>query len=130
MEKKNAAKGFLILVAVVILGFSAMKLFGSSSPTGDVVQDTMAVAAEAKEFNVKAFRFGYTPSEIIVNKGDKVKMVIENTDTLHGVRIPELGISGNDIVEFVAEKQGEFTWYCNVMCGSGHMQMKGKLIVR
>ena len=83
-----------------------------------------------REFEVKAFRFGYSPDTITVNKGDKVRIKIDNTDTMHGIRIPSLGISGNDVVELSADAEGEFEWLCNVMCGSGHREMKGKLIVK
>ena len=33
-------------------------------------------------------------------------------------------------VEFVADKQGTFSFFCNVFCGSGHGNMKGTLIVK
>lgn len=86
--------------------------------------------ADVKEFEIKAFRFGYSPDTITVNKGDKVKITIDNTDTKHGIRIPSLGVAGNDALEFSADTVGEFEWLCNVMCGSGHREMKGKLIVK
>ncbi len=89
-----------------------------------------AVSEDTKEFTIKAFRFGYSPDSIVVNKGDKVIINIDNTDVLHGIRIPELKIKGNDIIEFTANKTGEFRWYCTVMCGKGHSDMSGKLIVR
>lgn len=119
MKKIPYALILLVLGLFVLSGCGQTK-----SPTGN------AVNSQVKEFKVKAFRFGYTPDEITVNKGDKIRIVINNSDTRHGMRIPELGVSGNDSVEFVADKQGEFTWYCNSMCGSGHMQMRGKLIVK
>lgn len=110
----------VLILAVAIIGVSVAKQF-----TGKAV-----VQSGAKEFTVKAFRFGYTPDTITVNKRDKVKIAIDNTDALHGMRIPDLGIKGNDALEFTADKAGEFTWYCANMCGQGHMDMKGKLIVK
>lgn len=100
-------------------------IFALKSYTGKAVLDT-----NGKVFNVNAYRFGYSPDTITVNNGDMVKIIINNTDTLHGIRIPELNIKGNDVIEFTANKSGEFTWYCANMCGNGHMQMKGKLIVK
>ncbi len=97
---------------------------------GNPSYDKNEMASSGKEFHVDAFRFDYSPNEITVNKGDRVKIIINNTDTIHGIRVPELGVSGNNVIELVADKAGEFTWYCNNMCGSGHMQMKGKLIVK
>ena len=108
-----------IVTIIIIAG-----IFASKSLTGKTIAQS-----DSKEFTVKAFRFGYTPDTITVNKGDKVKIIINNSDTLHGIRIPELNLKGNDIIEFTAEKTGEFDWYCTNMCGQGHMQMKGKIIV-
>ena len=55
---------------------------------------------------------------------------MDNADITHGINIPELGISGNDVIEFTAGTTGEFTWYCNNYCGSGHMSMSGTLVVK
>ncbi len=125
VEKGSVIKGTLILVSILIVALAGIKIFGSFSAVGNVIQ-----TGEAREFNVKAFRFAYTPNEIVVNKGDKVKIVLENVDTLHGMRIPDFGIGGNNVIEFVADKSGEFTWYCNNMCGTGHGSMSGKLVVK
>jgi heme/copper-type cytochrome/quinol oxidase subunit 2 len=84
-----------------------------------------------KEFTVKAFRFGYDPNKIVVNKGDTVRIIINNTDTLHGMYIPDLNLLGSEIIEFTANKSGEFTWRCtNPACGLGHPTMRGTLIVK
>jgi len=117
-------KKILVTIAVIAILLIA-GIFVIKSSTGNTIKES-----EVKEFQVKAFRFGYSPDIIEVNKGDKVKIIIENTDTLHGIRIPDLGIKGKDVLEFTADKQGEFTWYCTNMCGQGHMQMQGKLIVK
>jgi len=113
----------------IIIGIVAILLVSSifllKSFTGKSIKEN-----DIKEFTVKAFRFGYSPDIIEVNEGDKVKIIIDNTDTLHGIRIPDLYIRGDEILEFTADKQGEFTWYCANMCGKEHMQMQGKLIVK
>ncbi|MDP2925116.1 MAG: cupredoxin domain-containing protein [Nanoarchaeota archaeon] len=118
MDKKYI--GITVIIIFVIAG-----IFFIKSKTGNVVRDP-----EIKEFTVKAFKFGYTPDIITVNKGDKVKIKIQNTDVPHGVRIPSLNLKNNSQIEFTADKTGEFDWYCAVYCGEGHMKMKGKLIVK
>ena len=82
-----------------------------------------------KIVNVDAFRFDFEPNEIRVEQGDRVLININNLDGFHGMRIPDLGISGNDKIEFVAGEKGEFVWYCNNYCGEGHGSMQGKLII-
>ncbi len=119
--KKYILIGIIIIIAIVA------GIFIAKSMTGNSVKN---IEQEIKEFKVDAFRFGYTPNIITVNKGDKIKIIINNTDTLHGIRIPDLNLKSNDFIEFTAEKAGEFDWYCANMCGKGHMEMKGKLIVR
>ncbi len=113
-----------ILIIIGILAILLTGIFIAKNITGN------AVSSEAREFTIEAFRFGYSPDTISVNKGDKVKITIDNTDTLHGIRIPDLGLKGNDVIEFTADKSGEFNWYCANMCGNGHMAMGGKLIVK
>ncbi|KKQ95573.1 MAG: cytochrome c oxidase subunit II [Parcubacteria group bacterium GW2011_GWC2_39_11] len=112
-----AAIAMIILIAAASLN---IRENGNASPTGK----------EIEEFKVNAFRFGYEPNVITVEKNDKVKISINNTDTIHGIRIPDLGISGNDFIEFTAEKSGQFAWFCNNFCGDGHTQMQGTLIVK
>jgi len=126
----------VLAVAVAAIAFSGVLSTSNPKAAGNAQAAIIGVKPASqdqqsvKEFTVKAFRFGYEPDAITVNKGDLVKLVIDNTDTLHGIRIPDLGVSGNDVIEFTANKTGEFTWYCAVMCGSGHRAMNGTLTVR
>ncbi len=56
-------------------------------------------------------------------------------DVDHGFAIPEFKVnetlvSGKEtVVEFTPDKKGEFAFFCSVVCGEGHRDMKGKLIV-
>jgi heme/copper-type cytochrome/quinol oxidase subunit 2 len=101
-----------------------------STPPVAPVQPTI------KEFNVIAYQWGFDPSTITVKKGDQVRIAFTSRDVNHGVGLEGYGIStprfGKDqsqTLEFVADKSGDFTFYCNVVCGSGHSDMKGQLIV-
>ncbi len=97
---------------------------------------TQAVSGEVKEFAMTAKKFSFDPSEITVNKGDKVILHVTSTDVNHGFSISEFGINeelkpGKTVdIEFVASKAGTFTYSCSVYCGSGHGNMKGTLIVK
>lgn len=90
---------------------------------------------EIKEFTITAKQFDFTPETITVNQGDQVKLIVTSTDVTHGFLISEYGINerlepGKTVtVEFTADKKGEFPIVCNVVCGSGHSGMRGKLIV-
>jgi len=106
----------------------------SNKMTGGVVIETIEETPEettsaVKEFTITAVKFGYTPNTITVNKGDTVHIIIDNADGMHGMKITDLGISGDEEVTFVAEQAGSFSWRCNNFCGTGHKEMSGTLIV-
>lgn len=120
-------KKFMIGSGIVVLVVVAFFIFSSSAT--EVVVSKDVVSGNVKEFSVEAFRFGYSPDVVRVKQGDSVRLVVDNLDFVHGIRIPDLGVAGMDSVEFVANEKGEFVWYCNNFCGEGHMAMSGMLIV-
>lgn len=119
-------KYIVIAIIICLVAVAGIVVFGKGKTTGNTITESRNV----KEFTLNATRFQYAPDTITVNKGDKVKININNIDTKHGIRIPDLGIKANDVLEFTADKQGEFVWYCTNMCGEGHRDMQGKLIVK
>ncbi len=64
--------------------------------------------------------------EISVNKGDTVIIHVNTTKGIHDFNIDELDVhaatpTGNvTTIEFVADKTGEFVYYCNT---PGHRQL-------
>ena len=108
---------------------------GSEVPKQEAQEGQKASEGAVKEFKVTAKRFSFDPSTIEVNRGDKVRLIVESTDVAHGMSIPEYGINerlepGQPVtIEFTADKQGTFTMMCSVLCGSGHSNMKGKIVV-
>ena len=90
---------------------------------------------EVKEISIIARQWEFEPNPIIVSKGDKVKLSIKSIDVTHGFALPDFGINSRlnlgeiTIVEFTADKTGSFSFFCSVQCGSGHGDMRGRLIV-
>lgn len=126
----------IIIIGVVLAGALALIVFkGNFFQSANINSAKQQIAREVqkeqppREINVKAFKFGYEPNIIRAIKGERIKINIDNSDVLHGIRFPELGLSGNDSLEFTADQTGEFVWYCNNFCGEGHKSMQGKLIV-
>ncbi len=101
----------------------------------DIENDSATTTEVTKEFSMTAKKWEFEPSQIIVNKGDTVKLKIKSIDVKHGISIPEFNVKTDlnpgqeTIVEFKADKSGSFTFFCSVFCGSGHKDMKGSLIV-
>ena len=87
------------------------------------------------EFNMIAKQWEFDPETITVNQGNKVILHIKSVDVTHGFALPDFNVNANLApgktvdVEFTADKKGTFTFQCSVFCGSGHREMKGKLVV-
>ncbi|PIS30146.1 hypothetical protein COT42_03665 [Candidatus Saganbacteria bacterium CG08_land_8_20_14_0_20_45_16] len=98
--------------------------------------DSYHLFGRAKEFNLTAYQFDFFPKEIKVKKGDRVRLFVASTDVKHGIFIKEYNINvavekeSVKVIEFVADKPGEFEILCSVFCGLGHRNMKAKLIVQ
>ncbi len=90
---------------------------------------------EVREIRMTARKYRFDPKEIRVREGERVRLLITALDRKHGIRIKEFGIKtvlekGKEtVVEFVAERAGEYKFKCSVRCGLRHGRMKGKLIV-
>jgi len=87
------------------------------------------------EIKIVARKFEFDPRTITVQKGKPVRLVITSADVDHGIKIDELGINQKIPahqtinVEFTPNEVGRFEFKCSVMCGSGHDDMLGELIV-
>jgi plastocyanin len=92
--------------------------------------------AEVKEFTVVGTNFKFDASEIMVNKGDTVRIIFVNGDGFHdwvidefNARTKQIRTDETETIEFVADQTGTFEYYCSV---GKHREfgMFGKLIVK
>ena len=113
-----------------------------SAPAGD---------ASAKTIEISAKKYEFTPAEIRVKVGERLRLKVHSEDETHGVKFnlyPEgadksvVGLQfdhpedngkvekGVDqVLEFVAAKPGTYEFKCAKVCGMHHGKMKGQLIV-
>jgi heme/copper-type cytochrome/quinol oxidase subunit 2 len=103
---------------------SEMEVAGSQdsvvSPAAPASVDTNFI----KEFVMSAYYDEkgkwFSLNEIVVKKGDTVRVHITNTAGMHDFTIDELGIKKElpldqeVVVEFVADKVGDFVYYCSM----------------
>lgn len=85
--------------------------------------------------NVVMKKYAVEPAEIRVKQGDLVMLHVTTPDVQHGFEVTELGINEPvnpgkaAVISFKAEKKGEFPVVCSIICGAGHDDMTGKIIV-
>src|SRR3989344_932852 len=142
MKKTYAIVIVLVLVVLGVLFFTGK---GSKLEAPAVVNDVNkenggtglvseeeTTIAEVREFTISGQNFSFTPSSITVKKGDKVKITFKSIDGFHDFKIDEYGIAtqqlkspAEEVLEFTADKVGNFEYYCSVgshramgMCGT------------
>lgn len=143
-RKRPDRSGLLALCALLALATSCG---GSASPPSGT-----PVAPTNGSLTVRAFEWGFEPSNIILQRGQQVSIEFVNDgSTLHDLRISDLeatgvtsqssGLSADDGELFVAAddgktgtlvftpaEAGEFDFYCTIPRHRG-LGMKGTLIV-
>jgi cytochrome c oxidase subunit II len=112
----NAKKPIQMLVLLLVLLLSATAM--SAGPS-----------AAPRRIEVTAHRFSYEPSEITLQKGEPVVIVLHSTDVTHGLKIPDLGVlsevkKGQDAeIALTPTTVGRFQGKCAHFCGKGHGSM-------
>ena len=112
--------------------------------------------ATTRHIAIDAHRFAYTPSRLVVNKGDTVILQFSTSDVTHGLQLDGYPIeliarkgttfrkhdwmedkdhlhrnwSRVASVKFRAQRSGKFIFRCTETCGNLHPFMSGELIVR
>ena len=127
----KSSKIIISIVLVVAVLFGLYLIFFPTNSSG-ATPSSVSGASENSNTHiiyVNASRFTYTPDTITVKKGEHVKIMVNNLDFGHGLYIPDLNVGGMDSVEFTADTAGTYSFKCPTMCGSGHREMKGTLIV-
>ena len=122
---------------ILLVGLLALVLIVAGCAGGGSDADVSGnLENEVRVIQMRAFQFGFDPNPVIVNEGDKVKLVVTSTDVTHGLSISEFGVNVKlfpgrpSIMDFTADKSGTYIFYCSVPCGAGHRSMRGRFIVR
>jgi len=128
---KNLVLAGLIFLALLVAGCN-----NGTSATGVGGEASGNLENGVRIIIAKAFKYDFDPNPIIVNQGERVKIIMTSQDVTHGFALPDYNINvplprgKPTIIEFVADRQGTFPFICSVFCGSGHNSMSGRLIVK
>jgi len=112
-----------------------------------VDENAVAIGEERVERNgntveiwMTAIRSHFTPERVEINQGDHVIWHITNIeqaiDAVHGFAMPAYNINlsiepgESTTVEFDADKDGVFSYYCTEFCSALHLEMTGYLLIK
>jgi heme/copper-type cytochrome/quinol oxidase subunit 2 len=120
------ALGLLVAVIASVVGGVAYLDRVHGEPGDNSIRMTAQVSSTG----------GFTPGVLRVKVGETVRLRLTSKDVTHGFYLPDFEVNAGPIspgkyktVEFVADKAGVFTFYCNVLCSKRHGSMNGALIV-
>jgi len=97
----------------------------------------IAVRAQpkARVIPITARKFTYDPDVLMLKVNEPVVFRLTSADVVMGFSVPDFGVRATIVPGQVTElpmtptKTGEFTFLCDVFCGSGHENMDGTLRV-
>jgi len=117
----------LVLAALVLLGSACVPVYKSSAAAG--------IYPITKEYQIEARQFDFTPNEIRVAAGTRVRLVVRSADVDHRIAVAGLTAEKETVqgrrqtLELVAWPPGTYEMVCAVVCGTSHDRMRGTLIV-
>ncbi|BBI33542.1 cupredoxin domain-containing protein [Cohnella abietis] len=134
-------KTSLLLTIVALAAMLALSACGSnnsknnsSSPSASAPsasESQPAAGGQTIEATIDATNWKFDVTEIKAKVGDTLKLTLNSSEGNHGVSIDDLGlkIKKGETVEIKLDKAGTFEFNCNIMCGQGHDNMTGNIIV-
>jgi cytochrome c oxidase subunit II len=80
---------------------------------------------------VTAKNFAFDQPEYHVKASKTLKVTLKIEEGMHGIYIPDLNVTMNEAGDTTidASKPGTYEIVCSVPCGTGHLNMKAKLVV-
>jgi cytochrome c oxidase subunit 2 len=110
-------------------------LSAASQGVAQVAKDAGTGAQGVHEIRVTLRKYEFIPGSLRVKEGEQVRLIMAAVDHDHGLKLDDSNINQKIpkgttvIVEFTADKTGTFQFRCSNVCGLGHRNMKGTLVV-
>lgn len=124
IHKKLAA---ILCVAALVLALSACG--GNGNGNEESAGETPLVAEQ--NLVIKASNWQFDQPEYTIPKNTPVEIKLVNEQGAHGIQIKGAGVKLNaaKTSKVVSLDAGTYEIKCNVVCGTGHLNMSAKLIV-
>ena len=130
MTMKRIERTALALVLAILIGVPAAVF------SYEALRDRAGASREIFIVARTVERGGWSPARVVVKQGQKVRLRILADDVTHGFQLLHFGVDAGAIktgttkvVEFTADRAGEFPFYCSVRCSPLHMALMGTLVV-
>ena len=127
----------IIVISLVVYSYGLL-LYVEQGPSDDVAeQQNMEIEVVGLQF---IWQYNYpngvqTTGTMRVPKGEMIRLAVTSGDVWHNFGVPELRIKSDAIpgehshTWFIANETGTYDVKCYELCGSGHSNMVGEIVV-
>jgi cytochrome c oxidase subunit II len=121
-------------VRMMLIGLTILSAV-SVRAVAQAAKDAETPIRGVHEIQVTLRKYEFSPGTLHVRKGEQVRLVMAAADHDHGFKLDDFNINQKIpkgttvVVEFTADKAGTFQFRCSTVCGLGHRNMKGTLVV-
>jgi cytochrome c oxidase subunit 2 len=118
----------VMLIALVLVG-TPVAVFAGQRYLNTAPHEYTIVAHTAEDG-------GFTPSQIVVTQGERVRLRLTSADVVHGLYVSGLDVQVAEIypgryatVEFTPTQPGTYPFVCTILCSPLHGTMQGTIVV-
>jgi cytochrome c oxidase subunit 2 len=119
---------------MMLMGLTILSA-ASARTVAQVAEDTGTSMQGVHEIQVTLRKYEFSPGSLRVKKGEQVRLIMTAADHDHGFKLDDFDINQKIpkgttvVVKFAADKAGTFQFRYSNVCGLGHRNMKGTLVV-
>jgi cytochrome c oxidase subunit II len=119
----------MMLIGLTIVSAASVRTVAQA------VNDAGTPMRGVHEIQVTLRKYEFSPGTLHVRNGEQVRLIMASVDHDHGFKLDDFDINQKIpkgttvVVEFIADKAGTFQFRCSGVCGLGHRNMKGTLVV-
>lgn len=120
------------IISKVIVLFLFLLVAGCSGAKETSTSKTsIPTISKGEKLVITASSFQFDPAEVKIPANVDVEVQLNMGESLHGLAIPDLNVDIKEHGESVQinAKPGTYEYVCSIMCGAGHEEMKGLLVV-
>ncbi len=120
------------LLRQLVLGGAVLAMAGV---VGAVLHGQARGQGTERVVEIAVKKFEYMPPDVVLKKGEPVRLELTSLDRVHGFDLPDLGIrvdvkpEETVTVRLTPEKTGTFVFHCDIFCGDGHEDLQGTIKV-
>lgn len=124
------SKWALLLISAALA--AALSGCGSGNGGDKAASSSAEPQTASEQLVVKASNWKFDQEEYTIPKDTPVEIKLVNEEGAHGLQIKgaDVKLSNGKTSKIVTLKEGTYEMKCSIVCGTGHLAMTAKLVVK